>query len=388
MDYEKLFEVAPSEDFLLDSHPADPLVAMQVTIWNECSRERAAVWNRKTGRLVWAPESTTALCWRERGREVLLLRERYQRDPSAHGVIVTPIASEFRLTLERRSWPGKELIATCPISPPRGWLVRVAASPADFMAAYRWQDQTESGFELMFVGPKPHEIQGAGYAGQTLLDGPVFSPSGVWIAGAAGRDEAWWSPDPEDPTVPSRGGHVAIGTLVIGDVEHARYTEVQVTADLPRGWLPIAPESLESQFIRAPRFLDAERLELRFPTGEEVACQVSDLLRLKSLHVGSLRVVSEAERRAAEQKALAAAVARTSPIDDYNIRASRLVKDLAEAGFTCPHCHKWSYDFIYHPGTDHERALIVCNACSRSCGPDSYAASPGAQPLLGDETSG
>src|SRR5215211_4849476 len=86
------------------------------------------VWDSESGELVWP---TGPACWARAGTQILTL---------------TGAQSQ---TLERRTWPERELVSSCDIVPWACCNERVAASALGDLAAVLWWHQAEGGFELV-----------------------------------------------------------------------------------------------------------------------------------------------------------------------------------------------------------------------------------------------
>src|SRR5688572_6098249 len=125
---EALDAVSPLDE--LDRHPEGHYVAMRTGWDSEDRGERAAVWDVRTGKVAWAPPDAVAIAWMRDGSGLLVV---------------------FDETLHRLSWPPGEPIAACDV--PRrggeGWIDGISVSQDDRLAAVRWFDQTEAGFELV-----------------------------------------------------------------------------------------------------------------------------------------------------------------------------------------------------------------------------------------------
>jgi|GEM_PF-4142116 len=135
---------------LIDIHPSGEHVAMQVVQIDEgVTKERAAIWNTASRRLFVIPENTNALCWIERGTEILMLEELYRNAHTRPPHFVTPIQSEYQHFLRRLSWPAMETIEKIEVKFPMGWLIDVTPSPSGEIACFVWQDQCEAGIEYM-----------------------------------------------------------------------------------------------------------------------------------------------------------------------------------------------------------------------------------------------
>jgi hypothetical protein len=223
----------------LGRHPDGRQVAMR-TGWDAEGRgERAAVWDTRTGKITWAPEGAVAIAWLRGGSELLVVIDE---------------------TLHRLTWPEKEPLAACEV--PRrggeGWIDRIVVDRQDRLAAVRWLDQTEAGFELVDLrGRGTKHLKRSGYrvAGTNLLDGPVFSPTGRFLVSTEGIDE-WW-------TEGSRAGRVTIFDTRDSSTRHA-----DVELDVPAGWEPGTMEA-QAGLIGVPTFVNARAFVLKLPTGEK-----------------------------------------------------------------------------------------------------------------------
>lgn len=261
--FKPVYGEAADEREVLDTHPDEELVAMRVPAGAD---ERAAVWSRRTGRVVWKPANTAAVCWRSGGAEVLMLREE-RSDTGMRRIAPAPRRAEYAYYFDRRTWPRKKTIVSGRIKPPAGRLTRVAASPAEMLAVFSWREGAASGFEFVeFSDEWIYQIDGAGYRERTgLLAGPVFSPDGHFVVATAGRP-AWWTAD-GDPESASAGGTLETGCVIVADVATKDPHETHVTVVVPKGW---RPDDLDAgERLSLPRFVDARRFVVALPNGEE-----------------------------------------------------------------------------------------------------------------------
>jgi uncharacterized protein YjbI with pentapeptide repeats len=171
MNWQPLEGTKPQDDapYGSSAHPSEPFVCLQVAVWKGCSRDRATVLNRETGRVWSPPGDAVALAFSFDGKAIYAVRETYVHDPSAHDVFVSPLQSEFRYSLERWAWPPAD--PSLPAKPeasgdlelPTGWPVRVIVSPSLPLLAVQWVDQSESGIELVAdFGARLGQIEGEG----------------------------------------------------------------------------------------------------------------------------------------------------------------------------------------------------------------------------------
>jgi hypothetical protein len=236
--------------WLVDRHPDGRHVVMR-TGWSAGDEgERTGVWDEQTGELVWAPQAA-AMCWLRGGSELALVTEQYSGD------------------FERWSWPGRERLSRGPLSHRDGWVDDLAVSPKDDLAAVRWIDQTEAGFELIAIGDENDEqLKGKRWrvGGTNLVDGPVFSPSGRFLALSVGH-AGWWRTG-ADVDGPSEGGRFEAGRAVVFDTKDGSTRELPIDIEVPAGWEPASDEA-EAGLLGEPRFASPRSFVITLPTGEE-----------------------------------------------------------------------------------------------------------------------
>jgi hypothetical protein len=247
-ELEPLKGQAPQQ--VLDRHPDGRHVAMRTGWAADDEGELAGVWDDQTGELVWAPQAV-AICWLRDGSEVALVTEQYSGD------------------FERWSWPGRERLGRGPLTHREGWVDRVSVSPKDDLAAVRWIDQTEAGFELVAIRDEGDEqLKGKGWLvkGTNLVDGPVFSPSGRFLALSVGN-AGWWR-EGDDVDGPSEGGLFEAGQAAIFDTKDGSSREIPIELEIPAGWEPASDEA-EAGLLGEPRFTTPRSFVIPLPTGEE-----------------------------------------------------------------------------------------------------------------------
>jgi hypothetical protein len=266
--YEPLGDAKPVA--LISSHPSGQYVALQVP---GMPLNRAAVWETATGRLVWAPPDTVALSWMPDGREMILIRYRYQRADDHPAMIVTPLQQEYSWSLERRSWPERNRLRACPLERLLvGWFDDVVLSPRGDLAAVYWLEQSCAGVDLVALGEVDDKQleDGSCSVGTNWVTGPLFSPDGRYLLLATGPGSLWWAPAAdEDPDMPSPGGRFRVGDLVVFNVDtREQQAVVHVHTDLPVGWLPESPESPETELLELAEFVTDSDFRLKLPTGD------------------------------------------------------------------------------------------------------------------------
>ena len=216
----------------------------------------SGIWRVETGELVW---QTTAACWL----------------PDGDLLVVT---SENAGNLERRTWPGRELRATCPIRHREGWCAAVVAAPSGALAAVRWLDQTASGFELFELADDAiRQSRDRGYrSGESNhVEGPVFSPSSRLAVVSEGWLN-WWHGGPEaeaDPEDPSPGGTFECGRVTVFDVDTGEVRHHVLAVDVPAGFVPQDEAALEG-LLPPPRFDTDTTVVVTLATGEERRVEV------------------------------------------------------------------------------------------------------------------
>jgi hypothetical protein len=261
--YESLQGLKP--EGLLDVHPTQPLGILQT--WG--AQELAGVWDRETGKLVWAADGAKVACWAANGNEILLVKSERREAARRPKQIVTPLQSEISYSFERRAWPSTELICMCDLRPPTGWISYVTSSPIDQLAAYQWLEQDCAGFEfVIFDDSHAGEVAGAGYRSElSAISGPVFSPDGKHVVVGLANGLGWWS-DEGDPDLESPGGLFSIGKLVIYNIAAQHTKEVAVEVRLEQGWKPHDTEAPEAEYFRQIGFSDPVHFSALLPTGE------------------------------------------------------------------------------------------------------------------------
>jgi hypothetical protein len=291
------FEPLHGERFFwfLDRHPDDRHVALQVIASLHTSTERAGVWDRYTGKLVWTPEGVSAIAWLHGGEQVALIHEEYHRAPVHPARIGSPLQREFSYTFIHTTWAELCFIDSCGLAFPTGWPVDLVLSPREDLAIVKWRDQEESGLEFVALGETgPQQIErtglphlaplghvkgdgGGGFPLNTpLVTRAAFSPDGRYIVMAWQDDPVWWSSESyqwnklHGRTAPaSPDGEFTMGTISLINWDERTHHAVPLVGRLPTGWRPEPrDDGGEGLLIEAPVFVDAEHFTLALPIGE------------------------------------------------------------------------------------------------------------------------
>jgi hypothetical protein len=287
-------------DWLLHRHPDGRHVALQAI---DAGLNRAGVWDDQSGgafrpkRLVWESPEAIALAWTPGGDEIFVVTSRYERSADHPPMIVSPLQSETTYRLERRSWPHRELLGSCPIHLPTGWVDWVGVSPVGDRVAVRWIEQDCAGFVLADPGA-PKQLEEAVYRTEpNLISVPVFAPDGRNIVTSCGRSSWWNASDPTgalffpgnaddeasagagDLDTPSRGGTYEVGHVAVYTVDHGPVRQEPISVTIPSGWLPPDPESGEAEMLGEPHFISRSAFSVALPNGEVRTFELADIGR-------------------------------------------------------------------------------------------------------------
>jgi hypothetical protein len=254
------------------THPYGQHLAMSTR------QEVAAVWDENTKRMSWNPNTDQALvsslAWTVDGRKIVTVGSCYWdktiRSSSAFSIY---------------DWPSTQVLGRCRLRWPRGlgYWHRVTVSPTQPLACIAWIDQTQGGLEWVAWrsedgNAQPRQVCDNGFfSGDRFFD-VAFSLNGRYAI-ASGGIECWWSD--EDWTVPCAGGDMLIGRVLVTDTYSWEYRLINVTAEVPRGWLPDDVDDHGACEIIA-EFDDNERFTVSLPTGQTRTFRVSDGQRHES----------------------------------------------------------------------------------------------------------
>lgn len=264
--WEPLEGVSPGA--YLDSHPSGKFVAMQVGPANRQMVEQAAIWNTKTRKIHWNPQNANALCWIEKGNELLVVERKSQPDQIRPAMFVTSTQNEYKYFMRRLSWPALDTISCIELNYPLGWLVDLVASPTDNIACFVWQDQCEAGIEFVsWQQCDLRQLPKIGFYGNSnRIQGPVFSSDGTILAMSFGAG-FWWAETPDES---SPGGDFKAGYLIWSETGSGSYNRIDINVSIPTGWKPRDPSDvLHNEFLSKPEFICTHEVKIVLPTGDE-----------------------------------------------------------------------------------------------------------------------
>lgn len=288
---------------LLSKHPTEPFVALQVLrVLNldststrmSSTRNRSAIWDRETHKLVTVPEDALTLAWSEDGKQMGLIREYYV----GPGDLEAPRI--YRYVWQRFSWPEQKLLGSCDIVFPAGTPENLVFSPQGDLIVVQWFDADRSGLEFiererrgdLHLDLPPwdnvsdrgleEDDDTSGYlaVGANLATAPVFSPDGRYILFGWQQREHWWSDVPDDVYVegelPVRVGECQVGNMQIVDWHELTTRTLPIRANLPRDWQPVYEGEGSNELLTEPAFIDNRHFQLKLPTGKMVPYSVLD----------------------------------------------------------------------------------------------------------------
>jgi hypothetical protein len=241
---------------LAERHPSGRLLALQAALWIQAQTTRAGVGDATSGKLVWEPAETLALCWSAGGDEIFLVRERYERARDHPPAIITPLQQEYAYFLERWAWPDRMLMDRCTITPPTGWFDHVVASPTGGLAAVRWIEQDCAGFRLVDLGGSLRQLSAPQLEVRpNLVRGPTFSPDGRFLVLTSGNMVS------EDPYERSE----TLGSVWIYSIETETVRQIVVQDESMRKRVPYSWD----EWLGQPRFVTDQEFVVRLPGGAE-----------------------------------------------------------------------------------------------------------------------
>ena len=210
---------------------------------------KAAIWDVATKQIVWEPADATSACWA--GDQLLVTRFDAQQK---HEVVDWYDArTRERLGSVRVKYP----IGAWLTHPPK-----LVASRRGDLAAVRWMDQSEGGFELLRRGDAGWtQVERWGYyTGSNMLSELMFSDDGDRLALGFGPplDREWWLEPRDDGTC--MAGFIAVLDTTSGGVAF-----LDLKVQLPKKWKPDPKRS------PAPEISSCSRsgVEVELQTGEK-----------------------------------------------------------------------------------------------------------------------
>lgn len=121
----------------------------------------------------------------------------------------------------------------------------IAASPlGHWIVTQRSSGQGDWGYDVLRVKPLAREagvVDEFGY----MLELPEFWPDESRLVGGAGDGflGGWWARDEDFYVTPARGGPVTMGFIFVHELPSHRVTRHLLSIDLPKGWMPDAPDA-------------------------------------------------------------------------------------------------------------------------------------------------
>ena len=264
LGFEPLEGVAPVT--FLDAHREGQLLALQATVTKNVMSERAAVWEAMTGRLVWEPQDVCALCWMPSGTEILLVSETRGAASIDQKVQASPSYS-----LERLTWPEKQLQWKSELTFSEGWPKFIVASPIGAHLVAVWADQHSSGFEYFHLsseGAVPMPGLGRRFNHHWIAR-PAFSPDGVLLFAAVTYAGWWKHTEPTDVNDDDLTFHCGEALSLSLATQQARPWFIPVTVS--REWVAAQSEASDYEYgIGTPEFVNLRSVRLPLPVGAAV----------------------------------------------------------------------------------------------------------------------
>jgi hypothetical protein len=247
---------------LLQQHPDGQHVALQANVWIRCATTRAGVWDVASGKLVWEPQDTLALCWNQDGDEIYLVRDSYQRSPDHPDRIIGPAQHETTYFFERWAWCDPVMTGRCTIRPPTGWLDYVTVSPRGNLAAIRWIEQDCAGIVLVvLLGDGVQQLPAAQFRTEwNHVSRPIFSPNGRYLVLTSGSPLYEDEEDEESEVFRCHLGFVWIYNTA---TDNARAVAIE------EEWHTIRETNARLGYLGEPRFVSADEFVVRLPTGAQ-----------------------------------------------------------------------------------------------------------------------
>lgn len=265
-DFEALPGRDPSRDVVCSGirrHPTSSAFAVSPLFGENCV---AAVWDERTGELLWVPERTSDIGWSADGESVYALVPKF--GPGPRGGI------GHRLL--RHTWPERELVETFPFSVPSGGADALVVSPSGRRAAVIAIEGPEWYYVLLGLVPSLSQTNVDHRIDDYLLDGPVFSPDERFLVTVGSPRFVWWSwPeeefDEDEWLRPSEGGRFECGWLHVHDLVTDQRTKHSLEVELPTGWTPTPrpsePDGWSWTVLWGPEFTGNRTFRIWLPGG-------------------------------------------------------------------------------------------------------------------------
>jgi hypothetical protein len=247
----------------IQNHPTQPVLSMSLLASRRSGRLRwmTAVWDSRTGRLLWAPERASDIGWSPDGTEALVLTPRFGRGPGGRGI-------GHRLL--RFSWPNKVQTEERLFSVPSGGADRLVISPGGNLAVVVAVEQGDWYYELLQLRPKLRQLHIGYHVREMLGDCPAFSPDEEFLVSIGSPGWLWWAADRDDPQSPSTGGLHQVAKVYVHDLKKKRVSQHALSVDLDEGWRPRSPEAGEWEVVWGPVFQSPRTFRLWLPDGQKL----------------------------------------------------------------------------------------------------------------------
>lgn len=268
-DFESPNLAQPDEKCIVSGvhrHPTSNAFTVRPLFGQNCV---AAVWDSRTGQLLWSLPKATEFGWSADGQSIYGLFSMFGRS-QRNGI---------RHRLDRYSWPECKLQEESFLSVPSGGADSLIMSPQGRYAAVVAIQSPEWYYEVLELQPKISQLWIGQRIDEYLLDGPVFSPDDRYLVTIASTRYAWWAWPDEDEEgfdeenwhIPSEGGQYECGWIYVHDLESNRFTKHTLNVNLPQGWLPTVKGGYDDGWnwmvIWGPEFINEKEFRVWLPGG-------------------------------------------------------------------------------------------------------------------------
>jgi hypothetical protein len=230
----------------LDAHRSGQYVVMEGA--SNQTLPRAAVWDRHSGAIVYAPPGAWLIGLGGDGSSVITLG--YADADGEESGLQPRIPQEF--WFEHRTWPQTKLVSSCTVRLYSGWPHSFIASPHNNLVVIRTMDQEIGGYAALSSRP--------GYSPDSR-----YAVSGYHTTFAARRVGQ------VSYEVPLTQAGFEVGSMTVVDINGSASREIVVVDAVPSGIHTAARERLDP-----PVFVDNEHFAVTFVTGETRAYTVRE----------------------------------------------------------------------------------------------------------------